>query len=217
MIKGLIFDFDGLILDTESSDLQAWKEIFSDYGVAFPQSSWNDALGGSPELFDPVQHLRAKLGEGSDLDGLRERKEDREFELLGSQPPMPGVVDTIENAIRMGLTLGVASSSRRNWVLPHLSRLALISRFHTIRCADDVSRTKPAPDLFNAALEEMGLQASEAIAFEDSPNGILAAKRAGIFCVAVPNPVTVQLSLKEADLQIGSLSDLSLEELVRKL
>ena len=99
----------------------------------------------------------------------------------------------------------------------HLARLGLLGYFDCIRCADDVKHTKPDPELYQAVLDAFGLQGSQAIALEDSPNGVTAAQRAGIFCVAVPNPVTSQLSLEHADLRLTSLEEISLEQLLAKV
>jgi beta-phosphoglucomutase-like phosphatase (HAD superfamily) len=99
----------------------------------------------------------------------------------------------------------------------HLTRLNLIERFAVIKTADDVERTKPDPALFLAALDDLGVQANEAIVFEDSPNGVLAAKRAGIYVVAIPNPLTAQLNMVSADMQLKSLADLPLRELLSQV
>ena len=127
------------------------------------------------------------------------------------------VVDRIHSAKRLGLKIGVASSSRHEWVDTHLTRLGLIDYFDSIKCFDDVKRTKPDPELYLAVLDALGVHGQQAIALEDSPNGVIAAQQAGIFCVAVPNPVTSQLSLLHADLCLSSLTEVSLEQLLAKV
>ena len=117
----------------------------------------------------------------------------------------------------MGITLGVASSSSRAWVEGHLERLGLLERFHAVRCADDVPQVKPDPALYRAVLDATGVRAADAVALEDSPNGVLAAKRAGLACVAVPNALTARLDLRHADLLLGSLAELPLAELLTRL
>lgn len=97
----------------------------------------------------------------------------------------------------------------------HLSRLELIHQFGVIKCGDDVKQTKPDPELYLATVRDLGLQPSQAIALEDSPNGVLAAKRAGLFCVAVPSPLTKDLPLDHADLRLDSLADMPLEDLLK--
>jgi HAD superfamily hydrolase (TIGR01509 family) len=216
MIRSLIFDFDGLILDTEVPDLQSWQEIYLEYGCTLPMSVWAVCIGSS-DLFHPYEYLESQLGRSVDREAIRAKKRRRETKLIEAQPVLPGVKEYITDAKRLGLKLGVASSSSRSWVIGHLSRLGLLSHFDCIKCADDVERTKPDPALYISVLDELGLQADQAIALEDSPNGILAAKRAGLFCVAVPNPVTRQLSLQQADLQLTSLAELPLERLLSEI
>ena len=216
MIKALIFDFDGLILDTETIDLQSWQEIYCDHGAEFPISRWMDSLGGSSDLFDPYFHLITELKINVNKIEIRAKKECRDKELLNDLNPLPGVKELIDAADRLDIKLAVASSSERAWVISNLSRLCLLKRFQCIKCADDVIKTKPAPDLFEAVLRELGLKADQAIVFEDSPNGIQAANRAKIFCVAVPNAVTSHLSLDHADLIVDSLVEISLEDLIKK-
>jgi HAD superfamily hydrolase (TIGR01509 family) len=124
------------------------------------------------------------------------------------------VHDYLAEAKRLGLHVGVASSSSRAWVHGHLTRLEISQHFLCIKCRDDVRHPKPDPALYQAALEALGVRPQEAIALEDSPHGIAAAKRAGLFCVAIPNPLTSQLSLAQADLQIASLAAMPLTRLL---
>lgn len=214
MIRALIFDFDGLVLDTEVPDFLSWQEIFEDYGGCLPLSAWATCIGTSEDAFDPLDFLEAQLGQPVDREAIRSKREQRAIELAKKQPILPGVKNYITDAKRLGLKLGLASTSSRDWVTKHLSRLELREQFDCIRCADDVRHVKPDPELYHAVLDALGVRADEAIALEDSPNGILAAKRAGIFCVAVPNSLTRYLSLDQADLRLTSLADLPLEKLL---
>ena len=117
----------------------------------------------------------------------------------------------------MGLKVGLASSSTSDWVRGHLDRLGILESFDCIRCRDHVANAKPEPDLYLSVLECLGVSASEAIAIEDSPNGVLAAKRAGLRCVAIPNSITGQLDLSQADLVLDSLADVTLGGLLELL
>jgi beta-phosphoglucomutase-like phosphatase (HAD superfamily) len=127
------------------------------------------------------------------------------------------VADWVAQAAELGLLLGIASSSSRQWVTGHLERLGLGAGWTSIRCRGDVPQAKPAPDLYLSALEGMGLDADEAVAIEDSPNGIAAAKAAGLLCVAVPGPLTQASDLSRADLRLASMSDLPVAEVIRQL
>jgi len=214
MIRALILDFDGLILDTEGPAYQSWVEIFEEFGAELPLSAWEAWLGGSPDMFDPCGYLEGQVGHSVDCEGLTRRQREREEELNVIQSTLPGVAQYIADAKRLGLKLGVASSSDRPWVERHLGRLGLLQEFDCLKCAEDVARVKPSPDLYLAVLDELGLRPAEAIAFEDSPNGITSAQAAGLLCVAVPNPLTRQLSTDHADLHLSSLEEVSLEELL---
>jgi HAD superfamily hydrolase (TIGR01509 family) len=214
MIKALIFDFDGLILDTEVPEYQSWVELYQAYGSVLPLEKWLESIG-TTDAFNPYEYLEQQLGRQIDRPEVRTQRLARFAELMADQTILPGVQDYITTAKRLGLKLGVASSSPREWVVGYLSKFGLDIHFDAIRCGDEVKATKPDPALYLAVLKVLGVEASEAIALEDSPNGILAAKRAGIFCVAIPNALTRQLSLSLADFQMSSLADLPLEELLQ--
>jgi HAD superfamily hydrolase (TIGR01509 family) len=217
MIQAVIFDFDGLILDTEVPEFQVWQEIYQAHGCELPLSTWAAAIGTSLDVFDAHTYLEAQLGRLLDREHIREQRRQRCAELLNAQPILPGVEAYIAEAKRLGMQLGVASSSSRDWVVGHLARLGLSLHFDCVKCSDDVPRVKPDPALYQAVLEALGLQADQAIALEDSPNGIAAAKRAGLICIAVPNPLTCQLPLGQADLQLKSLAELPLQQLLGQL
>jgi HAD superfamily hydrolase (TIGR01509 family) len=214
MIKALIFDFDGLIIDTEMSSYQTWQEIYEEYNCQLPFSTWAICIGGSPQLFDPCEYLEQQIGRPVLREEIRLRRRQRHIRIVEAQPVLPGVEDYILSAKRLDLKIGIASSSSHEWVDTHLTRLGLIDYFDSIRCSDDVKHTKPDPELYLAVLDALGVHGHQAIALEDSPNGVIAAQRAGIFCVAVPNPVTSQLSLDHADLNLSSLRDVSLDQLL---
>ncbi|MDH4207916.1 MAG: HAD family hydrolase, partial [Anaerolineae bacterium] len=214
MIRALILDFDGLILDTEGPIYQAWAEIFEGFGADLPLSAWEVWLGGSPEMFDPCSYLESQLGHTVDREALSARQREREAELIAAERTLPGVEEYIADAKRLGLKLGLASSSDCPWVYRHLERLGLREQFDSIKCADDVTEVKPSPELYLAVLEELGIAPEEAIAVEDSPHGITSAQAAGLFCVVVPNSLTRQLPTDHADLRLDSLADLPLEDLL---
>ena len=217
MIKALIFDFDGLILDTEMSSFQTWQEIYEEHDCQLPFSTWAICIGGSTELFDPFEYLEQQIGRPVLREEIRLRRRLRHVQIVEEQPVLPGVEDYMLSAKRRGLKIGLASSSRHEWVDSHLTRLGLIDYFDSIKCFDDVKQSKPDPELYLAVLDALGVHGREAIALEDSPNGVIAAQQAGIYCVVVPNPVTRQLPLEHADLCLSSLGDVSLEHLLEKV
>jgi HAD superfamily hydrolase (TIGR01509 family) len=219
-VRALIFDFDGLILDTEVTIFQAWCELYRERGCELPLERWALALGRGAdgrEHFDPCVYLEELIGAPCDRGEVERWAERRHHDLLAAQAPRPGVVAYLDAARALGLDLAVASSSSRGWVAGHLERLGLLDRFGLLRCGGDTARHKPFPDLYLAALEGLGLRPDEALAFEDSPNGVRAARAAGIFCVAVPNPVTAQLDLSHADLRLTSFDALPLADLLARV
>ncbi|MCA1953562.1 MAG: HAD-IA family hydrolase [Anaerolinea sp.] len=212
-IQGLIFDFDGLIADTEKPEYDAWQAIYQSYGVELALTDWARCIGASYAAFDPVTHLESLLGYSVPRQQLITTHRQNANRSLDHLEPLPGVVSLLQNAQQAGLRLAIASSSDRAWVHSRLKIMGLFEYFDCIRTADDVEQLKPSPHLYLAALECLGLTAEQAIAFEDSPNGITAAQRAGLFCVAVPNEITAQLPIQHANLIIPSLTQLSLSQL----
>jgi HAD superfamily hydrolase (TIGR01509 family) len=216
-IKALLFDFDGLILDTETPEFQVWQAIYREYGQEFPVEQWGQIVGGGGEPhFNAAGHLVELVGGEVDADLLRARHKSESEALVLQQTVLPGVVDYLDDAKRIGLRLAVASSSPHSWVDSHLARLGLADRFDVIICGDDVppGRTKPHPDLFLKALDAVSAKADEAVVFEDSPNGVKAARQAGIYVVSVPNPMTAMLKADGASLRLSSLVNMSLKELL---
>jgi HAD superfamily hydrolase (TIGR01509 family) len=215
-IKALVFDFDGLILDTEEPVYRSWLELYRAHGEDLPFDRWIQIVGSSNAAFDPRGHLETRLGRALTQEALDQRIA-RRTQLVLEQPVLPGVSDLIDAAVARGLKLGVASSSSCEWVNGHLDRVGLRGRFTCIRCRDDVAAVKPAPDLYLSALECLGVRAQDAIAIEDSPNGIAAARAAGMWCVAVPNGITAGLDFSHADLVLKSLSGAGPESLAARL
>ena len=215
-IEGLIFDFDGLILDTETPEFILLQEIFNSYGASLPITEYAAALGASLEAFDPFVYLAQKINKPLDQHALLFNWRAQSNKIIERQDPLPGVVKTIQRAQELGLRMAIASSSPRDWVVNHLTRLKLIDKFEHVLTAEDVQKIKPEPDLYLKSLAALKLKPSEAMAFEDSPNGIKAARKAGLFCIAVLNPLTRQLDTDHADLVIDSLASVSLDELIEK-
>ncbi|MEP6693074.1 MAG: HAD family hydrolase [Chloroflexota bacterium] len=216
MIRALVFDFDGLILETETPSYETWAEIYREHGHELPMDLWHGYIG-SDRGFDPAGHLAALVGEGFDRETTQTRRDARKTELIAALDTMAGVREYVADAKRLGLLLAVASSSSRAWVLGHLERLGLRSEWDAVCTRDDVARTKPAPDLYLAAVKALDVAPQETVAFEDSLNGIAAAKDAGLLCVAVPNALTAGMDLSRADLRLGSLAETPLERLLAVL
>jgi HAD superfamily hydrolase (TIGR01509 family) len=216
VIRAVVFDFDGVILDTETPDFVSWREVFTDHGVELTIETWSQGLGTYPSSFDVYEHLTLLSGRTVEVEAIRVVRRARNDALIADETVRPGIEAWIADARRLGIKLGIASSSPVSWIEGHLERLGLRDTFDCIRCADHVTATKPSPELYLAACEGLGVSPDEAIAIEDSPNGTTAAKGAGLFCVAVPNSVTVALDLSAADFCVDSLALVSLEDVIAR-
>ena len=218
MIKALIFDFDGLILDTETPEVLVWQSIYKEHGFELPVEEWEKTVGGyGISDFDPAQNL-SRLSQGRlDPVSLRARYRLEADAIIHANPILPGIMDMIHAGKEHGLQVAIGSSSPHSWVDTHTKRLDIYHYFDHIICQDDVApgRTKPHPDIYLKALDTLKVNNDEAVVFEDSPNGALASKRAGIFVVAVPNPLTAKMNV-QGDLTVSSLADLTLQDLMNR-
>jgi putative hydrolase of the HAD superfamily len=214
-IRALVFDFDGLILETETPAYQAWVEIYREFGHELPKELWLDYIGREGGWFDALAYLEGLVGGLDERDAVEARRDARKTELVMAVAETAGLRALLGDARSRGLRLGVCSSSTPKWVFGHLDRLGLLSDFDHIQCRDRPElRAKPAPDLYLASCAGLGVRGEEAIAFEDSRNGMLAAQAAGMRCVVVPNELTVAMDLAGADHRFESLAAVSLQMLL---
>ena len=217
VIRALVLDFDGLVLDTESCAYEAWRLVYAEHGCELSLDRWCETIGSDRREFDPFEELRAKVGPGLEVARMQRRRREHRDALLSRLGAMAGVSSRLSEARDLGLSLAIASSSPLSWVAGHLARLELQHFFDALATADEVDRVKPAPDLYLRAATALGIRPSEAVAVEDSPNGVAAAKAAGLYCVAVPGPMTRHLSFERADLVLDSLAAVSLSELIERV
>lgn len=210
----VLFDFDGVLVDTETTLLTSWQEVFRALGVPFGRTEYLRAGFHSPPL--PLEDrvaaaLAERAGEGRAVTDLIRSTNLRMASLLDTRP---GVRELIADARRHGVPTGVVSSSGRDWVGRHLARLDLASEFDVVVCREDVRERKPAPEPYAAAVARLGVDPGRALAVEDAPLGVRAAKAAGLRCVAVPGPVTASLDFAEADAVVTTVEGMSLAALV---
>ena len=213
-IDTLVFDFDGIIIDTEVPTFTAWQEVFESYGQSVDKGLWSSIIGGGQKYFDTMAYLEGIVGPLPDREDVRRRKDERVDKMIAESPVMPGVLDYIEDARRLGLKLAIASSSPRDWVEGLLAKRGLLEHFEAIVTRDDVTMVKPAPELYATAVERVGSGPGRAFAIEDSFNGVTSAKRAGLLCVAVPNEMTRDMDFGQADIRLGSLAEMPLQALL---
>jgi HAD superfamily hydrolase (TIGR01509 family) len=217
MIEAVVFDFDGLILETEMPVFVGWQEEFLAHGSEpLTFELWSDEIGTNRGL-DLVALLRETAQQPVDEVAMHERRRARTSELVALEELRPGVESWLDEADALGLRLAVASSSLIDWVEPHLVRLGIRDRFEHLACRGDGLAAKPAPDVYVSACNAIGVAPEAALAVEDSPHGIRAAKQAGLLCVAVPHAITEELDLSEADVRLPSLAAASLRAIVAEM
>ncbi len=214
-IRAVIFDFDGLILDTESAIFQSWQELYKDHGHHLTVETFSQCIGSDFSAhYDPMADLEKLTGLPFDWIAEDARREGRVRELLTAAGALPGVCDRLVEARALGLPCSVASSSSHRWVNGWLEKLGLRHHFANLSTRDNVEHIKPAPDLFLHAAEKLGVSPEEAVIFEDSLNGLRAAQAAGIRCIVAPGPMTQHLDFTGAWKKVASLADVSLAELI---
>ncbi|WP_229074070.1 HAD family phosphatase [Actinoplanes sp. DH11] len=207
--RALIFDFDGLLMDTETTLIDSWRHEWRRHGLELDETGFFAEHGGDMSEQRYAALARA-AGPGFDrLESHARRTAYREVVHagLGLTAGMPAWLDEAE---RRGLRLAVASSSAREWVAGNLARTGDLGRFEVLACGDEVAAHKPDPAVYHLALERLGLRGADAVAFEDSPHGVTAAQAAGLRCVAIPNPFTAPDRYAHADLLLSSAADLGL-------
>jgi HAD superfamily hydrolase (TIGR01509 family) len=214
-VRAVIYDFDGLLLETEGPTYQSWAETYEAHGVPLSLDEWSLTIGRVDHP-DPWEELQRRLGRRLDS-SVRDARRQRRDELLHALGPCAGAAESLLEARGLGLATAVASSSGADWVGSHLDRLGLGAYIDHLSCYDGTIPAKPAPDLYLRALRRLGIDASAAVAFEDSHNGLLAAKAAGIRCVVVPTPMTARMDFSLADLVIDRLGRPPLGELLVQL
>jgi HAD superfamily hydrolase (TIGR01509 family) len=186
-LRSLLFDFDGLLCDTEEAARTSWCELYARHGHTFPGTVWQQMMGNPEGEAVAMRHLADLIGRPLTGEEIADRRR-RKAALAATAGLRPGVERLCDAAADRGLALAVVSGSGRDWVHGHLVRLNVAHRFTAVVTGDDEGRRKPAPDPYLLALRAVGARADEAVAFEDSPTGVRAALAAGIRCFAVPGP-----------------------------
>lgn len=215
--RAVVFDLDGVLVDTEVAVFEVWREVFERYGCQFTRGEWCVGVG-SDSGFEPWAVLRSRCSLPLPERRSLERSVALEIERrVADLAPRPGVVEWLREATDAGLQLGVASSSPPPWVEKRLAGAGLAAFFRVVVCRGGRLRAKPSPDLYLEACARLGSNPTQSVAVEDSLNGLTAAKRAGLACVAVPNAVTLDLDFSDADVVLPSLHVMSLATALSRL
>ncbi|MBU8917820.1 HAD family hydrolase [Bacillus sp. FJAT-29953] len=215
-MKAIIFDFDGLIVDTETIWFKAYKEVLEKgYGINLTLLQFSKVIGtDDTELFAYIQE---NLSTPINSEAIENSVKQIVLEKTKEAAAREGVEDYLKEAKELGLKIGLASSSSREWVEGFLKKLHIFKYFDVIKTRDDVSKVKPDPELYIQAIKALGIQPSEAVAFEDSLNGLKAARKAGVHCVVVPNQVTAHLEFYGHTHRLSSMTEMGLMQLLQKI
>lgn len=211
-LQALIFDFDGLIADTETPGFVSWQELYQGFDRTLKLEDWTHATGYVGG-FDPGLHLEKLLGRKLDWTELSRKRDARNWELTLQAPVLPGIEKLMRSAKAHQLPLGVASNSGTGWVEDGLSRLGLRDMIDVVITRDMVLRPKPAPDIYLKTAQTLRVDPAFTVALEDSEPGSRSAKQAGLSVVAIPNQFSERQELSVADLIVKSAAELTLERL----
>ncbi|MGW7413567.1 HAD family hydrolase [Streptomyces sp. NPDC054863] len=210
----VVFDHDGVLVDSVGPDLEACRRVFAEYGVDLPAERWAREVCGNTGGYEALFGLLPGAPDPAPA-YARLRELWRELLVPQNVPLMPGVRTLLDRLASRGVRLAVASSADRSWVSRMLGHHGLTAYFDTVVCGDDVARVKPAPDVYREALARLGVAPERAVAVEDSLTGVAAARAAGLRVVAVPTPYTVGLDHGAADTTVTGL-DLLTDDLLHR-
>jgi HAD superfamily hydrolase (TIGR01509 family) len=214
-LAAVVFDFDGLIIDTEWCEYVTAAEQFRDHGTELSLELWKTFIG-SLEHPHWTDILEEQLGRPVDRDVIVPARRRAHAECTAELSPLPGVVPLVDAVRAEGLPIAIASSSPVDWIEGHLTDQGLLSRFPVRATGDEVHRTKPDPAVYLLACERLGVDPGATVAIEDSVNGVAAAKAAGMVAVAVPGSLTRGMDFSHADLEVASCLELT-PDVLRKL
>ena len=206
--KGIIFDFDGVLVDTEWAIYQSWVQLYAREGQEISIATYAPCLGAGYSHWDPAAHLEKLTGKSYDWEietPARQAVLEADLERSGL---MDGAAELLDWCAEQGIPLTVASSSSRRWVQGWLEKLGIYHRFAGVFTRTDGYPVKPDPALFEAAQQCMGLEKEQCLIIEDSENGTIAAQNAAIPCVAIPNRMTESSDFSRAAHRCASLREL---------
>jgi len=203
--SAVLFDFDGVLVDTEWAIYQAWLRTFLAHGHDLPLDVYTRCIGSDFVTWSPKTHLEELSGLAFDWHDLDAKRQAEIMAELETSTPMKGAVALLEKLQSEAVTCAVVSSSSHAWVDGWLDKLSLTGYFKTIVCRGDAPQIKPAPDLYQEAARRLDIAPADCLVIEDSLNGIKAAVAAGMPVWAVPNRVTASLDFSAAGRILESL------------
>jgi len=214
-IKAVIWDMDGVIVDTAPYHFSAWQEAFQKRGVKFTEEDFRRNFGQRNDTI-----IRNILGDGisqSELDTISEEKEeDFRKKVRQNIKPLPGAIELMKLLIEHGFKMALASSAPIENIKIQTEGLGISDWFQSIISGKDVTEGKPSPQSFLLSAQRLGADPKNCVVIEDAVAGVTAAKRAGMRCLAVTN-THPKRNLMEADLVVDTLEAVAISDLEKLL
>ena len=211
MTFAVIFDFDGVIVDSETAEFEAHRRIFSDHGLELGREEWCTCVGlwKAVDWFGVLgERASTQLSEAAFVTEKR-----RIFREVVKMEPLPGIRSLLEDLAAAGVPLAIASTSPARWVVTAVEEIGIDRYFPVIVTGDEVTNRKPAPDVYLAAADRLGMPPTRCVAIEDTQPGLAAAQAAGMRVVVIPHWLTETHNLERADLRVAGAGELSAERL----
>jgi HAD superfamily hydrolase (TIGR01509 family) len=215
-IDAVVFDFDGVIIDTETARYEVWRRIFQEHNQVLPREIWVKSIGRTEYFISPYDLLAQVSGKSIDTDMLRLYEKSMEEQYIAEKPLTAGLIERIDEARAAGGRFAIASSASRRYVQKHLTDRGIANLFDVLVCRDDVSRHKPHPEPYLRAVELLDANIEYSFAVEDAPAGIEAAVSAGLFCVAVAGNMTRDMDQSRAHVIVETLEEFTFTSLVER-
>jgi HAD superfamily hydrolase (TIGR01509 family) len=210
----VIFDFDGIVLDSETPEYESHRRIYERCGAALTVDEWCEVIGTWSEGHDErwIATLAARSARAPSREDYHAERR-RIFESIVPREPMRGIRELLALLMTAGVPAAIASSAPARWVVPAVASIGMETMFGAIVTGDAVTHRKPAPDVYLEAARRLGVDPARSIAIEDSRPGIAAARAAGMKAIAIPHWLTSQHDLSRADLTVPHAGELTLATL----
>lgn len=207
-LRAVLFDHDGTLVDSEPIHYQLWNQVLSRYGVTLSEDIFNSLCAGMPTISNAID-LVERFNICVSAQDLAEEKHavTKEFLVDHAYPLMPGVMEAIRELVAQGLTLGIVTGANYHSVDATVRSYSFDRHFAFVISADDVQKSKPAPDCYLLALERLGLKPEECLAIEDTEHGLKAAADADIPCLVVPTPLSVSHNFDRATAVLSGMPE----------
>lgn len=204
MLKAVIFDMDGVIVDSEPAHVKSERQLFAPYGIALSDEELQSYMGRSSWFL--LEDIIRKYGIDAKAERLYPEHKKNLLQLYRETvEPIPGALELIGELKKKGVDLALASSSDRDLVLSVVEKFQLTSIFNVLVSGDEVERVKPHPDIFLKVVDRLGCSPRECVVIEDSQAGVQASNSAGVPCVGFRSPHSQTQDLSEASMVIDDL------------